>query len=131
MADILDEMTKEEMIYFIRRTALWVVRGFKKSELLFYRWQKKSDAQTAKWNAHIKEGKNLNLKKRDEFAKKFNATSDAKERIRLIKKMAPFDKRFKAWVSDGKKLRDADDKIEQLFKQIDIERQKEMETTIP
>ena len=87
MNDILDEMTKAELIAWIRDQ--YFLKLPKKSELLFNRWRIKSDEVLAEKEAHIEKCKNINFKKRDEYAKKFNESNDINEKVKLAELMRP------------------------------------------
>jgi len=123
--DILDEMTKEEILGWIRGQAFFIYHSPRRSDLLFHRWQKRSTAQNFKRTAHLEAGKNLNMKQRDKYARQFNTSTDAKERLELLKKMAPYEKKMKKHSDEYTAIQKADDKIDKLYEQIDIERKKE------
>jgi len=123
--DILDEMTKEEIVSWIRQQPFFMVTPPRKSSLLFHRWQVRSVKSQENSAAHYAAGKSLNMAIRDGYAKRFNASTDNKERLELLEKMEPYENQFSKWIADGKKIRAEDDKIDKLYDQIDIARKEE------
>ena len=123
--DILDEMTKEEIIRWIRGRIFYVYDTPRRSELLFYRWKKRSTAQELKRAAHLEAGDNLNMKQRDEYIRQFNATTDLKEELALLKKMKPYEEKMKKHFDEYRAIQKADERIDKLYAQIEIERKKE------
>jgi hypothetical protein len=123
--DILDEMTKAEIIQWLRGEMFFYLHKPKKSDLLGLRWQAKSEALAKRNKAHTAYGKSLNLKKRDEIAKQINATKNLDEKLCLFKKMKPYEKGLDEYLSESKALMAAEKRLDKLYAQIDIERQKE------
>jgi len=123
--DILNEMTKKELLRYIRGSMFCAMHPPKKSDILFWRWEEKSQVLSYKRKANIAYGASLDLAKRDEYAKQFNKSTDQDERLLLLKKMKPYDLKLQKYLNDGKALTKQDEKIDKLYDQIDIERKKE------
>ena len=123
--DILDEMTQEEIVSWVRQQPFFMVTPPRKSSLLFHRWQVMSAKVQENMDAHCAAGKEIDMAKRDEYAKRFNASTDIKEKIALAEKMEPYDDQWNKWIVDGKKSRDEADKTDKLYDQIDIARKEE------
>ncbi len=123
--DILDEMTKKEIIFWVRSQFYYNRMLPKKSEILFQRWDKESRLQQEKRHAHTKYGETLDLKKRDEYARQFNATTSTQERMVLVKKMEPYEKALRKYMAELGALVEGDEKVDALYKQIEVERERE------
>jgi len=123
--DILDEMTKEEILEWIRGQAFFILHLPCRSELLFSRWQTQSEAQQLKYEAHLEAAYTLDMKQRDKYARQFNATTDLKEKLVLMKKMEPYDKKLKKHFAEYRALSKEDERIARLYDQIDVEITKE------
>jgi len=122
MPDILDEMTKQEIIYFIRRSFFKLPR---KSELLSFQWQVKTEENQKKREIHSKRFNEIDFKERDNLAMQFNKSTDINERLKLIKKLIKYDNAFQKWSEIDDKLIKEYDKNEKLYEQIDIQRKLE------
>jgi len=122
MPDILDEMTKQEIIYFIRRSFFKLPR---KSELLSFQWQVKTEENQKKREIHSKRFNEIDFKERDNLAMQFNRSTDTDERLKLIKKLIKYDNAFQKWSEIDDKLIKEYDKNEKLYEQIDIQRKLE------
>lgn len=120
--DILNEMTKAELIAWIREYSF---RKPTKSWVLFKRWQIKSQAVLDEQRAHTEAFANLNLKKRDEYAKRFNASSDTQERVRLIELMKPYHDRLAAKLKGWKEIDKKQEAVDRLYSQYEAEVAKE------
>lgn len=125
--DIFNEMTKAELIEWVKSQWFFTQRPPQKSDVLFLRWQRKSKAISEKHKENITRGETLELKKRDEYAKLFNESKNADERMRLLKKMEPFDKALSKYMAESEKLMDADESIYKLYVQYKAELKKEAE----
>ena len=123
--DILDEMTKSEIIEWIRGSAAYLFRPPKKNDLLFIRWQRKSKLLGEKDRANIVELEKADFSKRDEYAKRFNASSDMDEKLSLLKKMKPYEELMTRNIKASQNIRKEYKKLDRLYDSIDIERQKE------
>ena len=125
--DILDEMTKEELVHWVRGRVFFMQSPPKMSDILFYRWQVKSEGIRKRREKHLKYGESLNMSKRDEYAQLFNKTSNMEEKMALAKKMEPYEKKFRDYLKESEVIMRADKKVDKLYAQIDIERAKEKE----
>jgi len=128
MTDIFDEMTKEEIVTWIRKKIypdIWP----RKSEVLFLRWQRKSDALLARERKHLTQGRKRKgwAAKHDEYAATFNKSKNAEEKICLAKKMMRCSRKFEKWLDEGKSIDEAFMRLECLYKQYEAEREKEIE----
>ena len=117
--DILGEMTKEEIITWIRKETFMRPRN---SNLLWVRYYKKSQEILERRKANIEYGLNIDLKKRDEYAKQFNATKDVDHRVELMKKMEPYEKQFQVYIAESEAITKLEKDNEKLYKRIEIER---------
>ena len=123
--DILDEMTKDEIISWVRKQFFYSRDLPRKSELLWIRYEKKERALSDRRKLHIERGKSLNLAKRDEYARRFNATHNLDKRRVLLDKMEPYEKKYQAYLLESKAITDAGENVEKLYAKIEIERKKE------
>jgi len=124
--DILDEMTKEEIIHWVRGQVAYMFYPPKKSDLLFSRWQKEEKKVAAMRKANIDRGKSLNMAKRDEYAKQFNLTKDIEERLALLKKMEPYERKFQEYLFESKKIMGHQDRVDKIYQKYEVEREKEI-----
>jgi len=125
MTNILDEMTKDEIIIWVRQH--WFHEKYlpRKSELLWMRYQKEEAKVAAQRDASIKRGKALDMSKRDEYARQFNASKDNHERYALLQKMESYEKAMRAYLDEGLEIIEAERKVDKLYDQVIIEREKE------
>ena len=124
--DILDEMTKEELVLWIRGKAAYFLRPApKKSSILWLRYESAAKIAANNRTEHLEKNKLLDFSKRDEYARRFNETQDNTERLELIKKMEPYERKLKKYLDEGKALRAEDDKVDRMYKKMEAEREKE------
>jgi len=123
--DILDEMTKEEIIMHIRGQAAYMFNPPKKSALLWTRWQIQQGKLHDRRIANIEYGKTLDLSKRDELAKQFNFIKDTEEKLLLLKKMKPYEKKLQIYLRESEAIMEYEKKVNKLYAQYKIERDKE------
>lgn len=121
--DILDEMTKEELVYWIR--SHFFHRLPKRSEILFLRWDISNKKNLEEQRIHSDKLSSLGGKEYDKHAAAFNKSTDPKEQLSLIKKMKVYQDKWKNWMQENDRLEKEYDEIELLYKSIEIERQKE------
>ena len=118
----LEEFTKAEII-------TWVKGRFyshpKKSEMLFIRWQIQSLALQKREQANLKTFRAIDGKKHDEYARQCNATTDTGKKLALLKKMGKINKEFAAHFAEGDKINTEYDRVQKIYDQIEVERQKE------
>lgn len=122
--NIFNEMTKSEIIHWIRENMFFALPP-KRSWLMFVRWQKKSQEAENKYQENHEFFQKIDLKKRDEYARKVNESSDIKEKLKYLELMEPFEKQTKEWMDKNKELDKMQAAVDRLYEQIDIERQKE------
>lgn len=126
--DILDEMTKKELIWWVRSRAFFSIHPPLMSDLLFRRWQVKSKEMAVKNQAHFKHGESLDMVERDRLAHLFNASDSNSERLRILNKMEPYEKKMREYIAKGEALRVEDKKIDALYARIEVEREREKES---
>lgn len=125
---ILNKMTKAEIIEWVSSQFHFQMHPPKKSDLFFIRWQKESKRLSVKRQANADAMGAIDLKKRDEYARRFNASSDVEERTFYALKIEPYDKELMKCVEESKRLTRAGKRLDRLYDQIDIERKKERGT---
>lgn len=123
--DILDQMTKAEIIEWVRSQAFLSRHLPTKSHLLFCRWEKMVHRLSEENKANIAFGETLNMAKRDELAKQFNSETDVKKRIKIMEKMAPYEKKFERYISYSKILHQENKKADDLYAQYEKQLEKE------
>lgn len=122
--DVLDLMTKDELVAWVRENCLF--RQPKMSELLYQRWQKQSDEVAEARRAEMRALDQIDLKERDRLASIFNQTKDALGRLRILEQMEPYEKALQEHVKRYQALDRKQARVDALYEQIDVERQKEM-----
>jgi len=120
--DILDEMSKEELLQWIRQEMFF--RKPTKRWLLFERWKKQSELLSKKFDDYLKMNDGVDFKIRDIYAQRFNATTDIDEKMRLMKLMEPYDKRLKEWIAVGRKLDKEQTRVDSLYEEMRKEEDK-------
>lgn len=120
--DVLDEMSKDELLAWIRRS---VISRPKRSELLYLRWDIQSEALQDDYSKEIRSIDHLDFSVRDRYANEFNATSDSKRKLKLLELMEPYDKAMSDHIARYQVLDARQAKVDKLYDQIDIERNKE------
>ncbi|WP_313446878.1 MULTISPECIES: hypothetical protein [Pseudomonas] len=121
--DILDEMTKEDLVEWIRSHHFFMRP--KKSDVLYLRWNRQSAAVIAEMEKENRALDHLDFGERDRLAKQFNASKDPNERLRLIEKIEPYDKAMRDHLSRSEAINRKQKRVDALYEQIDVERQKE------
>lgn len=122
--DVLDLMTKDELVAWVRENCLF--RQPKMSELLYLRWQKQSEEVIEARQAETRKLDQIDLKERDRLATLFNQTKDAVERLRILEQMEPYEKAMQEHAKRYQALDRKQKRVDALYEQIDVERQKEM-----
>ncbi len=77
--------------------------------------------------ANIKYGETLNMAERDNLARQFNASKNADEKLSLLKKMKPYDKKLQKYIDESNAIIEADKKVDKLYARYEAERKKESE----
>ena len=121
--DVLEKMTKEELIHWIRENALW--RRPKMSWVYFYRWNAQSDALAKKQRSHTAALKNMDFKQRDDYAAQFNAATNTGEQLRLLGLIKPYDDKFDAWIKESRRLDKERRQVDALYAKYEKEAERE------
>ena len=124
--DILDEMTKEELVAWIRQRHLFSMP--KRSELLYLRWERQSADVLEAMEKENRALDGYDFKERDRLAVKLSEQTDAKEPLRLLGLIQPYDAAILAHIKRSQALQKKSEKVDKLYAQIDIEREKEHRT---
>jgi hypothetical protein len=120
--DILDEMSKQELIDWIRN------RHFarpKRSEVLYLRWERQSAQVLEEMQRENRALDGVDFKERDRLAAQFNESRDVSEKLRLLKLMDPYDTAMSDHIKRTKAIDAKQKRVDALYEQIDIARQKE------
>lgn len=120
--DIIDELTKDELVAWVRTQFF---RMPKRSDILFIRWEKQSEDLMRDMQAHAKALDGIDFADRDRLVAEFNASKNAAEKLRLLEKIEPFHKAITAHQKAYQALTRRQQKVDKLYGQIDVERQKE------
>lgn len=121
--DVLDEMTKEDLVEWIRSQHFFIKP--KKSDVLYLRWNRQSAAVIDEMEKENRALDHLDFGERDRLAKQFNASKDPNERLRLIEKIEPYDKAMRDHLSRSEAINRKQKRVDALYEQIDVERQRE------
>lgn len=121
--DVLDEMTKEDLVDWIRSQHFFIKP--KKSDVLYLRWNRQSAAVIDEMEKENRALAHLDFSERDRLAKQFNASTDPNERLRLIEKIEPYDKAMRDHLSRSEAINRKQKRVDALYEQIDVERRKE------
>jgi hypothetical protein len=121
--DVLDEMTKEDLIEWIRSQHFFMKP--KKSEVLYLRWKRQSADVIAEMEKENRALDHLDLGERDRLANQFNASTDLNERLRLVAKIEPYDKALREHLSRSEAINRKQKRVDALYEQIEAEQQKE------
>ncbi len=125
--DFLNKFTKAELIMFIRQSTHWTFRPPRESDLLRIRWEMRSNALKKADKLHTAKLREIGLKRRDEYAKKYNDSDDNLEKLELIKKMELHGKELAEWLAADEKITAQYTALDRLYASIDRARQKERE----
>lgn len=125
MSDILEEMTKAELIQWIRRK-VWSQRP-SRSEVLFMRWEAQSAKLRTDYKAELGrwDRERPDFKEYDRLAERFNASRDGEEKLALLHKMKPFTDALSDHMRRCNALDNRQKKVDALYKQAEAEREKE------
>jgi hypothetical protein len=114
--DFLDEMTKEEIVRWIR-SRFFYKNLPKKSDILFQRWEIQSQRILDEIDAENKRFAQVDFSKRDEYAKQFNASKCNDERLKILLKIKPFDDEIQRHFKQSKLLDAKRIKIDKIYEQ--------------
>ncbi|KAA0983264.1 MULTISPECIES: hypothetical protein [unclassified Pseudomonas] len=120
--DVLDEMTKDDLVSWIRNQHF--MRP-KQSDVLYIRWERQSGEVLEEMQRENRALDGVDFKERDRLAGKFNDSKDPEEKLRLLKQIEPYDKAMSEHIKRTQALDRKSKKVDSLYEQIDVERQKE------
>ena len=123
--DVLDEMTKDDLVAWIRSQHF--LRP-KRSDVLYIRWERQSAEVLEEMQKENKALDGFDFKERDRLAVRFNESRDAGEKLRLLELMQPYDKAMQDHIRRSQALDRKSKRVDALYEQIDVERQKERRT---
>ena len=120
--DVLDEMTKDELVAWIRDQPFFRP---KRSDVLYIRWQRQSAEVLEEMQKENRALDGVDFKARDKLAARFNETKDPAEKLRLLELIQPYDKAMSDHIKRSQALDKKSKRVDALYEQIDVERQKE------
>ena len=120
--DVLDEMTKDDLIAWIRDQPLFRP---KRSDVLYIRWQRQSAEVLEEMQRENRALDGVDFKARDKLAVRFNESKDPAEKLRLLEQIQPYDKAMSDYIKRSQALDKKSKRVDALYEQIDVERQKE------
>ncbi|MBK3465817.1 hypothetical protein [Pseudomonas sp. MF6776] len=120
--DILDEMTKEDLVAWIKSHHF---SRPKRSDVLYLRWERQSAEVLEEMQKENRALDGVDFGERDRLAVRFNESKDPEEKLRLIKLIEPYDKAMSDHIKRSQGIDRKSKRVDALYEQIDIERQKE------
>ena len=120
--DVLEEMTKDDLVAWIRSQPFYRP---KRSDVLYIRWQRQSAEVLEEMQKENRSLDGLDFKERDRLAIRFNESKDAAEKLRLLELMQPYNKAMQDHIKRSQAIDRKSKRVDALYEQIDIERQKE------
>ena len=120
--DVLDEMTKDDLVAWIRDQPFFRP---KRSDVLYIRWQRQSAEVLEEMQKENRALDGVDFKARDKLAARFNETKDPAEKLRLLELIQPYDKAMSDHIKRSQALDKKSKRVDALYEQIDVERQKE------
>ena len=120
--DVLDEMTKDDLVAWIRSQPFYRP---KRSDVLYIRWQRQSAEVLEEMQKENRALDGLDFKERDRLAVRFNESKDAAEKLRLLELMQPYNKAMQDHIKRSQAIDMKSKRVDALYERIDIERQKE------
>jgi DNA polymerase III delta prime subunit len=121
--DVLDEMTKEDLVEWIRSQHFFMKP--KKSDVLYLRWKRQSADVLAEMEKENRALDHLDFSERDRLARQFNASKDPSERLRLVEKIEPYNKALRDHLNRSEAINRKQKRVDALYDQIGVERKKE------
>ncbi|MCW6054174.1 hypothetical protein K7K06_00735 [Pseudomonas sp. 17] len=121
--DILDELSKEELLAWVRTQ--FFSRLPKRSEILYARWERQSAEALEEMRLENLKGPGVDLKERDRLAVRFNESTDSAEKLRLLELMEPYHAALQAHIKRSQAIDRKLKRVDAMYEQIDIERRKE------
>ena len=123
--DVLDEMTKDHLVAWIRNHHFYQP---KRSDVLYIRWQRQSAEVLEEMQKENRALDGLDFKERNRLAAKFNESKDTAEKLRLLELIQTYDKAMSDQIKRSQALDRKSKRVDALYEQIDVERQKERRT---
>ncbi|UXL40059.1 hypothetical protein N7D90_07820 [Pseudomonas fragi] len=120
--DILDGMTKDDLVAWIRNQHFYQP---KLSDVLYIRWQRQSAEVLEEMQKENRALDGVDFKERDRLAVRFNETKNAAEKLRLLELMQPYNKAMQDHIKRSQALDRKSKRVDALYEQIDVARQKE------
>ena len=120
--DVLDEMTKDDLVAWIRNQHFYQP---KRSDVLYIRWQRQSAEVLEEMQKENRALDGLDFKERDRLVLRFNESKDPKEKLRLLELIEPYCKAVQDHIKRSQALYRKGKRVDALYEQIDVERQKE------
>ena len=120
--DVLEEMTKDDLVAWIRNQHF--LRP-KRSDVLYIRWERQSAEVLEEMQKENRSLDGLDFKERDRLAVRFNESKDTAEKMRILELMQPYDKAMSDHIKRSQALDKKRKRVDALYEQIDVERQKE------
>lgn len=111
--DIFKSMSKVEIIEWINQELSWrsSVSFPKQSDLLWSRYSIKMDKYLEDGQQNTIFFGSIDWKERDRLAKLFNNSTDNGERIKLLDKMSPYNKKFNKYRKESERLQNVYKKL--------------------
>ena len=91
---------------------------------MFIRWNIQVEKLEKDREKLLQEFKDIDMKKRDEIARKCNATKDLKEKVLLLNKLIPYEKKLKDYFKKNETLDKKSKSIDKIYESIDKARNK-------
>lgn len=120
--DILDELTKDELLAWVRTQFIQLP---KRSEIIAMRWSKQSDDLLAAFEAENRSHDRIDFVECDRLSMQYNESTCSHEKLRLLDLIEPYHKARLDHFKRYEALQLKEKKVDKLYEQIDIERQKE------
>ncbi|MFJ2710917.1 hypothetical protein ACIOZM_08485 [Pseudomonas sp. NPDC087346] len=120
--DVLDEMTKEDLVAWIRSHHF---SRPKRSDVLYLRWERQSAEVLEEMQKENRALDGVDFKERDRLAIRFNESSDPAEKMRLLDLMSPYNKAMSDHIKRSQAIDRKSKRVDALYEQITIERQRE------
>jgi hypothetical protein len=122
MTDILDQMSKEEVVAWARKNSYFrPSRG----DMLYIRWHIRSKKLQERMEANHRFFKTIDLKRRDALAREFNKTDQLSRKEELIKEIIEIDRQVKVWMKEETAIIKSNQRLDSLYKEAARERKKE------
>ncbi|WP_285435621.1 hypothetical protein [Pseudomonas sp. fls2-241-R2A-110] len=120
--DVLDEMTKEDLVAWVKSHHF---SRPKRSDVLHLRWERQSAQVLEEMQKENRALDGVDFKERDRLAVRFNESNDSAERMRLLDLMTPYNKAMSDHIKRSQAIERKSKRVDALYEQIDVERQKE------